>query len=65
VPGAVDDARVKIAEKPHADAWLERVAPLTSGFGWLLGLELLATVHWVTTHEGATSENAAIDQTHA
>lgn len=51
VPGAVDDARRTLAERPKTGQRFERVAELVEGFESPFGLELLATVHWVVTHE--------------
>ncbi len=39
---------------------MERVQNLIEGFETPYGLELLATVHWVATQEGAATEDEAI-----
>lgn len=65
VPGAVEDARATLAEHPETLGRFERVAKLVEGFESPFGLELLATVHWVSTYEGATSEEDAIAHTYA
>jgi O-acetyl-ADP-ribose deacetylase (regulator of RNase III) len=65
VPGAVDDARAVLAERPETRARFERVARLVEGFESPFGLELLATVHWVTTREGAISEEETVAATYA
>lgn len=44
-----------------AAAHFERVANLVSGFESAYGLELLATVHWTATYEGAQSPEEAGD----
>jgi O-acetyl-ADP-ribose deacetylase (regulator of RNase III) len=51
VPGAVDDARRTLAERPKTGQRFERVARLVEGFESPFGLELLATVHWLVKHE--------------
>jgi len=46
-------------------ARLDRVVALIEGFESPYGLELLATVHWVATKEGATTLDTAIAKVHA
>jgi O-acetyl-ADP-ribose deacetylase (regulator of RNase III) len=65
VPGAVDEARSSLARRPETRERFDRVARLVDGFESAFGLELLATVHWVAAHEGATSEEDAIAKTYA
>jgi O-acetyl-ADP-ribose deacetylase (regulator of RNase III) len=65
VPGAVEDARAALAGRPGTRARFERVAHLVEGFESPFGLELLATVRWVMTREGATSEDDTISATYA
>jgi hypothetical protein len=65
VPGAVRDARAVLARRAPTQRRFERVAKLVEGFESPFGLELLATVHWVAVHEGASSEDAVIAQTYA
>lgn len=65
VPGAVDDAREILGEKPDTRARFERVTALVKGFESSFGLELLATVHWVMRRENAASEEEVIAQTFA
>lgn len=60
VPGAVDDARRALAERPKSLKRFERVAKLVEGFESPFGLELLATVHWIVTRERPPSENELI-----
>jgi O-acetyl-ADP-ribose deacetylase (regulator of RNase III) len=64
VPGAVEDARAMLAERPETQARFERVAKLVEGFESPFGLELLATVHWVMSREGAGSEEDAVARTY-
>jgi len=65
VPGAVDDARKALSQRPETRARFELVSRLIEGFESPFGLELLATVHWVMTREGATSEDDIVDRTYA
>jgi O-acetyl-ADP-ribose deacetylase (regulator of RNase III) len=64
VPGAVDDARAALAERPETSERFDRVAKLVDGFESPFGLELLSTVHWIIAHEGATSEEEVVAQTY-
>lgn len=54
VPGAVAEARSFLDQHETSRARFERVTRLVEGFESPYGLELLATVHWVMRHEGAT-----------
>lgn len=62
VPGAVDDARRTLAERPKTRQRFERVARLVEGFESPFGLELLATVHWIVKHEHPASEHELIER---
>ena len=62
VPGAVDDARRTLAERPRTRQRFERVAELVEGFESPFGLELLSTAHWLATREQPASENELIQQ---
>ena len=53
VPGAAEDAERFLAQHAETRARFERVADLVQGFETPFGLELLSTVHWVVTREGA------------
>lgn len=52
-PGALDEAVAFLADHPEADEAVSRAAELIEGFDSPYGLELLATVHWAFTREGA------------
>ncbi len=65
VPGAVSDAEEFLKDQAEARERFDIVSNLVEGFETPFGLELLATVHWVATREGATSANEAIAQTYA
>lgn len=60
VPGAAADAAAFLADHPDTRARFERVAKLVEGFETPFGMELLATVHWVATREGATNPASAV-----
>ncbi|WP_127562621.1 macro domain-containing protein [Nioella ostreopsis] len=64
VPGAIEDATRFIAADNEAQERFERVSELVQGFESPYGLELLATVHWLVRHEGVTSREDVIEQTH-
>lgn len=50
LPGAVDEARAFLGQRPEGLARLDRVAALIEGFETPFGMELLGTVHWVMHH---------------
>lgn len=50
LPGAVDEARAYLEQRPETLARLDRVAALIEGFETPFGMELLGTVHWVMQH---------------
>ena len=62
VPGAIEEAEKALAHEPHTHQNFNRVADLVDGFETPYGLELLATVHWVATREGATTHEAAVEK---
>jgi len=64
VPGAVADARKVLAGRKSTHDRFERVATLVEGFESPFGLELLATVHWVTAREGARTEDDVVARTY-
>lgn len=64
VPGAVEEAEMALSHEPQTHQNFGRVADLVDGFETPYGLELLATVHWVATREGAGTSNEAIARIH-
>ena len=67
-PEALEAAQAFLRMSPDTRQRIERVARLIRGFETPYGLELLASVHWVATHEGAAarmSPESAIEQVHA
>ena len=65
VPGALDDATQFLESKVDTMARFARVADLVDGFESPFGLELLSSVHWVVSEEGAGSIDEVIDRTYA
>lgn len=65
VPGAVDDAETFLRGNADTLARFGRVADLVDGFETPFGLELLSTVHYVATRQGATTPEEAQEQVHA
>lgn len=64
VPGAADEARTFLKDHPATLMRFERVSKLVEGFETSFGMELLATVHWVMSREGARGP-AVVDAIHA
>lgn len=64
VPGAVGEAEAFLNDKKETVLRFDRVDRLVEGFETPFGLELLSTVHWVVTHEGATTVDEATDRVH-
>jgi O-acetyl-ADP-ribose deacetylase (regulator of RNase III) len=65
VPGAIDDADAFLGKHPTTNARFDRVAALVEGFETPFGLELLSTVHWVTTREEPAGREDVISKTYA
>lgn len=65
VPGAVRDAEACLDGHSVTRDRFDRVAELVEGFETPFGLELLATVHWVMTREGAASPEQVVNRTYA
>jgi O-acetyl-ADP-ribose deacetylase (regulator of RNase III) len=55
VPGAIDDASSFLRNHVETQTRLAKVSELVEGFESPFGLELLSTVHWVASREGAHS----------
>ena len=65
VPGAVKDAESFLSDQRDTAARFDRVAELVEGFETPFGLELLATVHWVTTRENAVGTDDTMAKVYA
>lgn len=61
VPGAVEDAETFLEGDTATLERFGRVADLVQGFETPYGLELLATVHWVSEREGAKTIEQAVN----
>jgi hypothetical protein len=60
VPGAIADAEIFLRDNDEANSRLARVAKLVEGFETPFGLELLSSVHWVATREGAATVDEVV-----
>lgn len=65
LPGALDEAVSVLTDHPETRERYERVAELIDGFETPYGLELLATTHWVATHENADTPSSAAERVRA
>lgn len=65
LPAASETAEKFLASHHDTQKHFARVVDLIDGFETPFGMELLATVHWVSSRENATSLEAAIDRTYA
>jgi O-acetyl-ADP-ribose deacetylase (regulator of RNase III) len=66
LPGAVGEAEAFLTSQPATQARLARVKEVIDGFETPFGMELLATVHWVTAQSPfAASLEQAITAVHA
>lgn len=65
VPGALEDARTFLKDKADTLARMNKVFDLVEGFESPFGLELLSTVHWIVTHEKATTIEDVVTDTYA
>ena len=64
VPGAREEARQFLEGMESTREHFDRVTQLVTGFESPVGLELLATVHWVSKHEYAPSLTDLVQRTH-
>jgi O-acetyl-ADP-ribose deacetylase (regulator of RNase III) len=64
VPGAAEDATSFLREHAQTRARFDRVSALIEGFESPLGLELLATVHWVVTRKGVKTTDEVVHATY-
>ena len=65
LPGAIGEAHVFLARYPRTRERLERVFELVDGFESSLGMELLATTHWVAKERPWASDKEITDYIHA
>lgn len=64
VPGAVPDAKNFLNNHSEINDRFEKVSILVDGFETTIGMELLATVHWVAIYESATSFDDVVAKVH-
>jgi O-acetyl-ADP-ribose deacetylase (regulator of RNase III) len=66
IPEALSEADSFIEENGNGvvSRRVDRITALIDGFQTPYGMELLATVHWVATHEGAATVSEAINAVH-
>ncbi|HEY2292792.1 MAG TPA: macro domain-containing protein [Thermoanaerobaculia bacterium] len=65
LPGSLSQAEQFLADHPDTRARFQRVVALIEGFETPFGMELLSTVHWVKTHEAASTVEEAVAKTYA
>lgn len=65
VPGAVKEAEDFLTDDGPVRERFDRVGDLVEGFETPFGLELLATVHWVSTREQPTSPADLVNRVYA
>lgn len=65
IPEAAEAASFFLKDKPEVQARFDRVTDLVAGFESPFGLELLSTVHWVASREGARTADEAITLVYA
>ena len=65
VPGALEEATKALSANSETRTRFDRVDDLVQGFESAFGLELLATVHWVVTRQGATTDDEVVKRTYA
>jgi O-acetyl-ADP-ribose deacetylase (regulator of RNase III) len=65
IPGASKDAEEFLVNRNDTRERSERISRMVEGFETPFGLELLATVHWVAVHEGASSADEAVTRVHS
>jgi|SRR5262245_15758934 len=65
VPGAVNEAESFLKADDETRMHFDRVAALVDGFETPFGMELLSSVHWVATKEGAATLEEVLTRTYA
>jgi O-acetyl-ADP-ribose deacetylase (regulator of RNase III) len=64
LPEVLPQAERFLKDHPSTLNHFQRVVDLISGFETPFGMELLSTVHWVATREGALTANQAVSTTY-
>ncbi len=65
MPGAVERADSYLTSHVTTDDRINRVAELVEGFETPASLELLATVHWLVSHDGITDRDQIVAETYS
>ena len=65
VPSAIEDAQEFLTQHPDTQTRFEKVSQLVEGFESPQGLELLATVHWLSKYERVQSTEALVQKVHS
>jgi hypothetical protein len=65
IPGVTEQAEAFLGAHPDTRERFGRVVGLIEGFETPFGMELLSTVHWVATREGASTAERAMAGTYA
>ena len=65
MPGSWEQAEQFLADHLETRERFTRVAGVIEGFETPFGMELLSTVHWVATREGASTPDDAVEKTYA
>ncbi len=65
VPGAIEDAQQFLSDKTQTLDRFQKVSRLVEGFESPVGLELLATVHWVAKNEMPRDKASLVQRVHA
>jgi len=65
VPGALEDAVAFLKDKDEIQKHLDRVSDLIEGFESPFGLELLSTVHWITSNQQVQTADDIVRMTYA
>lgn len=65
MPGAIEDAQEFLIQHPDTRTRFEKVSQLVEGFESPQGLELLATVHWLSKHEQVQNTEEIVQKVHS
>jgi O-acetyl-ADP-ribose deacetylase (regulator of RNase III) len=65
MPAATEQAETFLGDHPATRQRFDRVAKVIEGFESTFGMELLATVHWVATHESTANSDDAVAKVYA
>ncbi len=65
LPNGIEQAEAFLEDREDTRQHLEKVSDLIAGFETPYGMELLATVHWVASRDGAKDSNEALRLVHA